>query len=134
MHVGLFVRDEYERSVKNQASKVTSVDFATGSRVACEKQPAQRPRVKHMTRTLRVVPGCHFRDCLTRRANLRRTCESLCLTKSCVSLPSLYPHYIYPHYPQIVKSAFQKENPRKYTRELEIIISTIIYTFPCGFP
>ena len=39
MHVGLFVRDEYERSVKNQASKVTSVDFATGSRVACEKQP-----------------------------------------------------------------------------------------------
>ena len=40
MHVGLFVRDEYERSVKNQASKVISVDFVTGLRVASEKQPA----------------------------------------------------------------------------------------------
>ena len=29
MYVGLFVRDECERSVKNQASKVESVDFAT---------------------------------------------------------------------------------------------------------
>ena len=46
----------------------------------------------------------------------------------------LYPHYKYPHYPQIVRSAFQRENPNKYTRELEIVIPTIIYTFPCGFP
>ena len=53
---------------------------------------------------------------------------------SCFVLPSLYPHYIYPHYPQIVRSVFQRENPRKYTWELEIVISTIIYTFPCGFP
>ena len=46
----------------------------------------------------------------------------------------LYPHYIYPHYPWIVKSAFERENPSKYTWELEIVIPTIIYTFPCGFP
>ena len=46
----------------------------------------------------------------------------------------LYPHYKYHHYPQIVRSAFQRENPSKYTRELEIVIPTIIYTFPCGFP
>ena len=34
MYVGLFVRDECERSVKNQTSKVESVDFATSSREA----------------------------------------------------------------------------------------------------
>ena len=31
MHVGLFVRDECEKSVKNQASKGESVEFATSS-------------------------------------------------------------------------------------------------------
>ena len=49
-------------------------------------------------------------------------------------LPSLYPHYIYPHYLQIVRSVFQRENPIKYTWELEIVILTIFYIFPCGFP
>ena len=34
MYVGLFLKDEYERSVKNQASKVESVDFTTNSREA----------------------------------------------------------------------------------------------------
>ena len=38
--------------------------------------------------------------------------------KLCFALPSLYPHYIYPHYPQIVRNAFQKENPSKYTWEV----------------
>ena len=51
MYVGLFVRDECERSVKNQASKVESVEFATSSQVAHEKQPAKRPHVKHMNRS-----------------------------------------------------------------------------------
>ena len=32
--MGLFVRDECERLVKNQTSKVESVDFATSSREA----------------------------------------------------------------------------------------------------
>ena len=50
MYVGLIVRDEYKRSVKNQASKDEQVDFTTGLRVACEKQPAKKPRVEHMTR------------------------------------------------------------------------------------
>ena len=49
MYVGLFVGDECERSVKNQDSKDESVEFMTNSRVAHEKQPAKRPRVKHMT-------------------------------------------------------------------------------------
>ena len=54
--------------------------------------------------------------------------------KLCFALSSLYPYYIYPYYPQSVRSAFQRENPKKYTWELEIIIPIIIYTFPCSFP
>ena len=49
------------------------------------------------------------------------------------ALPSLYPHYIYPYYSHIVRSVFQRENLRNYPWELEIVIPTIIYTFPCGF-
>ena len=41
MYVGLIVRDEYERSVKNQASKVEQMDFATGSQLSREKQPTK---------------------------------------------------------------------------------------------
>ena len=51
MYMGLFVRDECERSVKNQASKDESVEFVTNSQLARKKQPAKRPRVKHMTRS-----------------------------------------------------------------------------------
>ena len=41
MYVGLIVRDERERSVTNQASKVEQVDFATGSQLSREKQPTK---------------------------------------------------------------------------------------------
>ena len=46
--MGLFVRDECERSVKNQASKDELVQLATSSQVARKKQPVKKPRVKHM--------------------------------------------------------------------------------------
>ena len=88
-------------------------------------------RVEHMTRRWRVVSGWIFRDYLTGKANPR---NSLFGKKLCFVLPSLYPHYIYHNYPQSVRSVFHKENPRKYTWELKIVIPTIIYTFPCGFP
>ena len=42
MYVRLIVRDECERLVKNQASKVEQVDFAIGLRLSREKQPAKR--------------------------------------------------------------------------------------------
>ena len=42
MYVGLIVKDECERSVKNQASKVEQVDFATSLRQSREKQPSKR--------------------------------------------------------------------------------------------
>ena len=48
--------------------------------------------------------------------------------------PCLHPHYIYPHYPHIGRSAFQRENPRYYPWELEITILTILYAILCGFP
>ena len=38
MYVGLIVRDECERSVKNQISKVEQVDFVIGSRVATREK------------------------------------------------------------------------------------------------
>ena len=83
----------------------------------------------------RVIPAQSFCKCLAGKAFPRNTCETFYLANlSCFVLPSLYPHYIYPHYPHIVRSAFQRENPRKYTWELEIVILTIIYTFPCGLP
>ena len=44
MYMGLFVRDECERSVKNQVSKDESMDFATSSRVAHKKQLASSSR------------------------------------------------------------------------------------------
>ena len=49
MYVGLIVRDECERLVKNQVSKGEQVDFAIGLRVARKKQLAKKPRVEHMT-------------------------------------------------------------------------------------
>ena len=45
-----------------------------------------------------------------------------------------YTHYIYPHYPHIERSAFQRENPSHNPWELVIIIPTILYTIHCGFP
>ena len=49
MYVRLIVKDECERLVKNQVSKVEQVDFATGLRLSHEKQPVKEPRVEHMT-------------------------------------------------------------------------------------
>ena len=50
MYVGLIVRDECERSAKNQASKHDQEDFVTGSWVSCEKLLVKKPHVEHMTR------------------------------------------------------------------------------------
>jgi len=42
MHVGLIVRDEYEKLVKNQVSKVEQMDFAIGSQLSHKKQPTKK--------------------------------------------------------------------------------------------
>ena len=88
-----------------------------------------------MTRMQRVMTTWSFRKCLAGKAFQWNTREILCLAIFVMSvLPSLYQHYIYPHYPHIVNGAFQRENPSIHTWELEIVIPTIIYTFPCDFP
>ena len=99
-----------------------------------KKQPAKRPRVKHMIGSWRVTPGHQVRECFARRAIQQSTRETFFLAKSNLLYQIRYPHYKYPYYPWIVRSAFQRENSSKYTWELEIVIPTIIYTFPCGFP
>ena len=91
MYVGLFVRDECERSMKNQASNDKLVEFTTSFQVACEKQPAKRPCVEHMTGRWRVVPGCQFYECFARRAIPRSTHESFWLAKSYDALPNSLP-------------------------------------------
>ena len=48
--------------------------------------------------------------------------------------PGLYPYYIYPHYPYMLRSAFQRENLSHYPWEWKIVIPTILYTIHCGFP
>ena len=42
MYVGLIVRNECEKSVKNQVSKVEQVDFTIGLQLSRKKQPAKR--------------------------------------------------------------------------------------------
>ena len=129
--MGLFIRDEWERSMKNQASKDELVEFVTISWVAYEKQPVKRPRVEYMIGRWRVVSSCQFREYFARRANPRSTCETLAHL-----FPirwKVMPGCQYPHYLWIVSSSFQRENSSKYTWELEVVIPTIIYTFFCGF-
>ena len=83
-----------------------------------------------MTGMLKVMTAWGFHECLAGKAfpwNIRETFYLAIL--SCFVLPILYLHYTYPHYPHIVRSAFQRENPRIHTWELEIVIPTIIYTY-----
>ena len=95
-----------------------------------------------MTRMQRVMIAWSFHNCLMRKTFPRNTCETFCLAIFVMSvLPSLYPHYIYLHYPQYIpslptycKECFHREYPSIHTWELENIIPTIIYTFPCDFP
>ena len=90
-----FVRDECERLVKNQASKDEQMDFAIGSRVSCEKQPAKKQCVERMTERCRVMLDYNFCDCFMGEANLQRTYESLYLVKSYVLLYQVFTHTIY---------------------------------------
>ena len=85
--MGLFVRDECERSVKNQASNDELVKFMTSLQVARKKQLVKRPYVEHMIGRWRVVSGCQFHECFARKAIPRSTHESFCLATSCDALP-----------------------------------------------
>ena len=97
--------------------------------------PAKEPRVEHMIGRWRVMPAWRFSWVSLGKGHPAKYSRNFFFGKKLYfALPSLYPHYIYSHYPQIVRNAFQRENPRIYTWKLEIVIPTIFYTFPCGFP
>ena len=96
---------------------------------------AKESCVEHMTGRWRVIPAWRFSRVFRGKGHPMKYSRNFLFGKKLYfALPSLYPHYIYPHYPQIVRNVFQRENPRKYTWELEIVIPKIIYTFPCSFP
>ena len=85
--------------------------------------PAKEPCVEHITGRWKVMPAWRFLRVSCEKGLPMKYSQNILFGKvSCFVLPNFYPHYIYPHY------------PRKYTWLLEIVIHTIIYTFPCGFP
>ena len=111
IYMSLFVRDECERLVKNQASK----KYQCNSRLANEKLmrrvSCERPRVKHMTRSWRVLPDCQIHEYFMRKAISRGTHKTLCLAKRKSvlpnSLPTLYIHSL----PMKCKECFSERKP-----------------------
>ena len=93
----------------------------------------KEPRIEHITGRWKVMPTWRFSQVSRRKGHPAKYSQNFMFGKI-LCLPNLYLHYIYHHYPQIVRSVFQRENPRIYIWELEIVILTTIYTFPRGFP
>ena len=117
IYVGLFVRDECERLVKNQESKKNQCNSWLALEKLARRVTLERPRVKHMNRSWRVMPSCQIREYFARKAISRGTREILCLVKQKSDLPnSLLTLYI-PSLPTKCKKCFQKENPSKNTWE-----------------
>ena len=85
------------------------------SRVAREKHSQ---KVKHVLSTwleceeLWQMVTVGFRECLAGKAFPRDTHETFYFVQFVTSdTPYPYPHYIYLHYPHMLKSVFQRENP-----------------------
>jgi len=77
----LFVRDECERLVKNQASKKKYYNLQLAREKLARRVTPERPRVKHMTKSKKVMLGCKIRECFARNAISRGTRETFCLPK-----------------------------------------------------
>ena len=91
--------------------------------VAHEKQPVKRPRVKHMTRSWRVVSGCQV--FVWQEGPSCKVPTKVLVWQKIVLLYQIFcPHYKYHHYLKIVRSVLQRENPSKYIWELEIVLCT----------
>jgi len=113
MYVGLFVRDECdERLVKNQVSKVESVDSASSSQEATREKATCRAHDRKMKSHARLSVSRVSRE---KGQPTKYPRNILFDKKLCLLYQFFYPHYIYPHYIQIVRSIFQRENPNKYT-------------------
>ena len=81
--------------------------------LAREKQPTKRPCVKHMTRSWRVMLGCEFRECFTKRANPRSTHKTICMAKSYVALSNALPTLHIPSLPTNCKECFSQKKPKQ---------------------
>ena len=121
------VRDRWKLKLQRMNKWISRLAFDYLARSLLTKRATCRAHDWKM----KSRPGYIFCGCLVGKVN---PWNFLFGKKLYFALPCLYPHYIYLHYPQIVRNAFQREIPRKYTWELEIVIPTIIYTFPYGFP
>ena len=112
--MGLFVRDKYERSVKNQASIVEYGDFAISSQEATHEKATCRAhdwRMKSRVRLSISLLSCE-------KGQLVKDPRKFLFGKMlCFALLSFYLHYIYVNYPQIVRGAFSKRKTLENTLE-----------------
>ena len=127
-----FICKGWVREIGEESSvKRRSMQFMTSSR---ESNPWKGHVWTTWLEAKKSLLACHFASNLEKRPSREVLLKHSVLQKVKLLYQILYPHCTYPHYPQIVRSVFQRENPNKYTWELEIVILTIIYTFPLGFP
>ena len=129
-----FISKRWVWAIGEESSfKVETVQFTTSPRKDHKKVSRERSCVKHMTGNWRIMSACHFANTSWERPSREVLAKLSVWKKDKVFYQIFNPCYKYPYYPRIVRNAFQRENPRKSTWELEIVISTIIYTF-CNVP
>ena len=102
MYVGLFVRDECERSMKNQASKNESMQFASSSQEATWEKATCEAHNWKLKSHARLSSSRVFHE-------KGHPAKHSVWQKVKLFYQILYPHYKYPHYPQIVRSVFQRK-------------------------
>ena len=72
------------------------------------------------------------REYLIGKAFSRDTCEAFCSASLSSLIHAFCAYIIYTHITHKCEESFWEKNPSKNTRELEIFIPTILYTFVCG--
>ena len=67
-------------------------------------------------------------------SRVRLSHETFCFARLSIMIHSILTHTIYTTITHICWGVFLRENPSHKHWELEIVISTYLYTFACGFP
>ena len=73
-----------------------------------------------------------YREYLVGKAFLRDTREAFCFANLSSLIHTFCAYTIYTHITHKCEESFWEKNPSKNTRELEIVIPTILYTFVYG--
>ena len=108
----LFVIVKYKRLVKNQASKIDQCNSQLACKKLVRRVTLERPCVKHMIESWRVMPGCQIRKYFARKAISQASRETLCLEKRKKVLPNSLPTLYIPWLPMKYKECFLE---RKHT-------------------